>query len=67
LHDRRTALGFEVRGQPTIFRMSSWNALNAQAGSGFWECFAGTGAPAAAIYGASIPGGSKLLFPQPPR
>ena len=36
---------------------------NAQAGPGFFERFAGIAAPIAGIYGASMPGGSKLLFP----
>ena len=40
---------------------------NAQAGPGFWERFADIAAPAAAIYGASTPGASRVLFPQPPR
>ena len=39
---------------------------NAQAGPGFWERFAGIAAPVAGIYGATMPGASKLLFPQPP-
>jgi hypothetical protein len=40
---------------------------DAQAGPGFFERLAGYAVPAAAMYGASMPGGSKLLFPQPPR
>jgi hypothetical protein len=40
---------------------------NASAGPGFFERLAGIAAPAAAIYGATMPGASKLLFQQPPR
>jgi hypothetical protein len=40
---------------------------NASAGPGFFERLTGIAAPIAGIYGASMPGASKLLFPQPPR
>jgi len=40
---------------------------NASAGPSFFERLAGIAAPAAAIYGATMPGASRMLFPQPPR
>jgi len=40
---------------------------NASAGPGFFERLAGYATPAAAIYGAALPGGSNILFPQPRR
>lgn len=40
---------------------------NASAGPGFFERLAGIGGPIAGIYGATMPGASRMLLPQPPR
>lgn len=37
---------------------------NASAGPGFFKRLAGIAAPIAGIYGATMPGASKLVFPQ---